>query len=518
MLNTNYTYAYVNQPVRQCLAVASYRLLLHPLCSYPGPFLAKITQAYAGYYVVRKRDHLEVYEHHNQYGPVVRVGPNRLCFNTVTAFRDIYQNERITKASGYTAGALNNAPNLFYIIDNKPHRHKRNIMAQALSDRSLHTFEPVILDKLDTTLRQILHASRTSTPTDMTEKLRQLGLDIVGRLAFGYDLDVQTKQENRPMIDGMSFGNFRFNVYLNIPCLAAACLRIIEKLVGVGPRKKFFARVKKMIVSRMAQDKDAQHDLYSIAADAYGDLSPGSGFWNDALLFIAAGGDTTSSAVCSTLFYLTHYPDCYQSLAQEIRSTFRSGREIKTGSQLASCQYLRACIDESLRMSPPIVTTTWREQIRGTNVSEPLIVDGHVIPPGTFVGVNLYALHHNEEYFPDSFTYKPERWIKVDTGAPGETPKQSHRAAFAPFSAGSRSCLGKSMAYLELSLVVAKIMWYFDFERAPGKLGEIGGGTVGATNGRGRPDEYQVDDIFISQHRGPYLVFVPRGDTCMDLE
>lgn len=227
----------------------------------------------------------------------------------------------------------------------------------------------------------------------------------------------------------------------------------------------------------------------------------------------ALGGDTTATAICGTFFYLSRYPECYQKLAHEIRSTFIHGREIKTGPQLAGCRYLRACIDESMRMSPPISTTLWREQVSGGDTSEPLIVDGQIIPRGTIVGVNIYALHHNEEYFPDPFTYQPERWLE-DGGA----NKEINSAAFAPFSTGPRSCAGKSMAYLETSLLVAKALWYFDFEPAPGKLGQVGGGTTGANNGRERPDEFQLEDIFTSRFDGPHLTFKPRGATCVDLE
>ncbi|KAI0192848.1 cytochrome P450 [Astrocystis sublimbata] len=265
----------------------------------------------------------------------------------------------------------------------------------------------------------------------------------------------------------------------------------------------------------VAQPKDAKHDFYSIVADSFSDTSRGGDLWLEAIFFLVAGGDTTATAICGTFFYLSRYPECYQKLAHEIRSTFTSGREIKTGPQLASCQYLRACIDESMRMSPPVSTTLWREQVRGSDTAEPLVVDGHVIPRSTLVGVNTYALHHNEEYFPDPFTYKPERWIKINANG---VSKQINSAAFAPFSIGPRSCAGKSMAYLETSLFIAKALWYFDFEVAPGKLGEVGGGTPGERSGRGRPKEYQIEDIFTSRHEGPHLKFVARGDTCEDFE
>jgi hypothetical protein len=90
--------------------------------------------------------------------------------------------------------------------------------------------------------------------------------------------------------------------------------------------------------------------------------------------------------------------------------------------------------------------------------------------------------------------------------------------AFAAFSTGSRSCAGKPMAYLESSLILAKTLWYFDFEAATGRLGEVGGGNADGIPGRARPGEFQLEDIFTTMHDGPYLSFSPRGELWKDLE
>lgn len=226
--------------------------------------------------------------------------------------------------------------------------------------------------------------------------------------------------------------------------------------------------------------------------------------------------------MAAVLFYLTRNGECYENLAHEIRTTFKSGQDIKGGPQLASCAYLRACVDETLRMSPPVSTTLWRERdVRDASV-EPLVVDGHVIPPGTMVGVNIYALHHNPEYFPDPYSFRPERWLATAEGTQSAeqvtTAKKLMHDAFGAFSIGSRGCAGRSMAYLEMSLVLAKTLWYFDFGPAPGKLGGIGGGSPQFGVGRDKPGEYQLYDIFTSRHEGPFLVFKPRGSLYADFE
>ena len=76
------------------------------------------------------------------------------------------------------------------------------------------------------------------------------------------------------------------------------------------------------------------------------------------------------------------------------------------------------------------------------------------------------------------------------------------------------------MAYMEMSLVLAKIVWYFDFERVQGtKFDNVGGGTAdGGRIGRERVDEFQTYDQFTGDHDGPYLSFVPRTGFSDDLE
>ncbi|RYP29952.1 hypothetical protein DL767_006485 [Monosporascus sp. MG133] len=325
----------------------------------------------------------------------------------------------------------------------------------------------------------------------MTEQTRRLGLDIAGLLAFGYDLRLQSDDENRFMLTVLDGGTFASSVFLHYPTARKARFGYLMML----PLLKLHAR----------------HDLYSFVADV---LDAGSGglrqseLWAEANLFLTAAGDTGKTAMSATFFYLCRNPEAYQKLADEIRSNFESGSKIR-GAALASCHYLRACIDEALRMSPPAPGILWRELAPEESGDQSFIVDGHVIPDGTLVGVNTYSLHHNEEYFPNSFTYSPERWL-----APSITPeaKKLMRDAFAPFSTGPRGCAGKAMAYLQISLVLAKTLWYFDFEAAPGKLGEIGAGKPEMGTGRERPGEFQLEDTFGSSHDGPYLTFKPRGD------
>ncbi|KAK3324432.1 cytochrome P450 [Cercophora scortea] len=286
----------------------------------------------------------------------------------------------------------------------------------------------------------------------------------------------------------------------------------------------FRALLMRIISARVALPTDAKTDFYSVAMTEAG-KSNGNGkytpeyenpreLWGEATFLVPAGGMTTSGALTAVFFYLSRHPAAYARLASEIRATFPDAKAIQSGPLLASCTYLRAVIDESLRLSVPTTSMPWREEEQetappsttGSRTTEPFVVGGHVIPPGTMVVVNTYCIMHNPTYFPDPFAFQPERWL--DDSANSETL----RRAFVPFGTGEATCLGKGMAYLETSLVVAKTLWYFDFARAPGEAGDLGGGNIGGKDGaRARADEFQLYDGIVSDHDGPNLVFTKRS-------
>lgn len=73
------------------LAVAIYRLFMHPLAGVPGPRLAAVSNVWQARHVRNGRARALGRTLHAEYGPVVRIGPNEVCFNTAEAFREIYR-------------------------------------------------------------------------------------------------------------------------------------------------------------------------------------------------------------------------------------------------------------------------------------------------------------------------------------------------------------------------------------------------------------------------------------------
>jgi cytochrome P450 len=227
---------------------------------------------------------------------------------------------------------------------------------------------------------------------------------------------------------------------------------------------------------------------------------------SDASLMISAGSDTTSITLSSTMFYLLHNPKSLAKVTAEVRSQFVSVDEIRGGDRLQALVYLRACLDESLRLAPPVPSHLPREVLPGG-----ITIDGHHLPQGTVVGVSPFVIHRNPEYYPNPFAFHPERWIEDDALGITAEKVATAKSAFCAFSLGTRGCIGKQVAYLEVLIAMAMLLFTYDI-RLPGSGKQPGEGDPKSPHwGRGRVGEYQLKDIFIAEREGPVVEFKDRA-------
>jgi cytochrome P450 len=270
-------------------------------------------------------------------------------------------------------------------------------------------------------------------------------------------------------------------------------------------RERYMAYSKSQAVERMKMGSDAdRRDFFYYLLKAK-DPETGAGFatpelWGESNLLIIAGSDTTSTALAGAFFYLVHNSYALKKATQEIRTAFTDVEEIHAGPQLSACNYLRAVLDEAMRLSPPVSGLLPREVLAGG-----ITIDGEHIPAGVVVGTPHYTIHHNPAYFRDPFSFIPERWIPGSAPNITATTVAAARGAFCPFSIGPRGCIGKGMAYTELSTALARVLWMYDMRLAPGA--RIGEGNINAEYGRRIVGEFQLLDTFTSKKDGPVVQF-----------
>lgn len=201
-----------------------------------------------------------------------------------------------------------------------------------------------------------------------------------------------------------------------------------------------YSRSQAMERTKLGLDVDRRDFFYHLLNAK--DPETGKGFsmdelWGESNLLIIAGSDTTSTAMAGTFFYLAHNVEVLKKLCEEIREAFEDVEDIVSGPKLSACSYLRACIDETMRMSPPVAGALPRQVLTGG-----LDIDGVHVPAGFDVGVPHYSIHHNPDYYPRPFDYIPERWLSDSEANPLHGKLGDAHAAFCPFSIGPRGCIG----------------------------------------------------------------------------
>jgi cytochrome P450 len=264
---------------------------------------------------------------------------------------------------------------------------------------------------------------------------------------------------------------------------------------------KFFHLAQSRLDERFAAEEAAQAKGKEMRNDIFHyilrgrDPETGLGFTRsqlnaDAGLLIAAGSDGVGLTLSACLFYLLKNPETLEKLYQEIDTAFASTEEIKS-PKINQLQYLHAVFEETMRMTPAVPSPLPRLVDKGG-----IEIDGLYIPEGIDIGVPHYAIHHNEDYFPQSWSFRPERWLEDKESA------ALAKKAFCAFSKGSMDCIGRPVAYLAMKLALVKLLFVYDI-RAAGDL--TGGGGLNKGPGREREGEYQMIDWLVGYRSGPII-------------
>jgi benzoate 4-monooxygenase len=168
---------------------------------------------------------------------------------------------------------------------------------------------------------------------------------------------------------------------------------------------------------------------------------------------VDAGSETTAIALTHLLYYLTKNPRCFSKLREEVSDALSGEQLVAPYSKVKTLPYLKACIEESLRLSPPLP----RGLERVTPPSGATIM-GTFVPGNVGVSVPAYIAHRDQDIFPDPEAFLPERWI--DNNAKDIVKM---REAFIPFSAGGRACIGRNITMIEQQILIATLVHRYDF-------------------------------------------------------
>ncbi|KAI1651881.1 cytochrome P450 [Daldinia loculata] len=510
------------------LANVVYNLFFHPLANIPGPFLARASQIPSWYHANRGDRHVWLWQQFQIYGDKIRPEPNAVLFNNPAAYADIYGLKSNVRRSEFYKDAQVDGSEATTIatLDVAEHARKRKLLSLAFTENSVRAASSFVIQHLDRWNQLLIEDddSSWSPAVDISEKIDGLVFDIMGDLSFGKSFNVKEPGANplktvpHSISDYVklsnSIGRSPFRNY--ILWLKRGGLDKLFALLTPPPIRQYKQFIHDSVTKRIAlhqeqaekPEAERRQDMFYFLCEAR-DTDTGLPAYNEAQLraeanlLIIAGSDTTSVSLSGILFYITGDSHRYQKLVQEIRTEFKSTDDIVYGPKLSSLVYLRACIEEGMRLAPALPSDLPREVLSGG-----IEIQGEYFPPGINVGTTNWALSRNQEVYGDPEVFRPERWI-VDE-ATGVTEKDVNRARSGshPFAGGPGRCLGQNFAMMEMMIVIARTLHRFDVRREPG-----------STLGSGRPEygwgardskQFQLSDAYVSMRRGPMLQFRKR--------
>jgi cytochrome P450 len=419
---------------------------------------------------IRLRRYKDLHRAH-QKAAVVRVGPNILSFNDHRAAAAIYgHGSPCIKAPYYDSG-VGHFRNLADTRDKQEHSQKRRILASGYALTTLLRWENKIADRIQALVKQYdVRCGAPGSSETILDHRRWMDIftiDLINDIGLSANLNLLEKGDDIIDVedaDGRKHKHhFRESLWKSLEIHTSFAwlpewYNVLKRLTW-WDRRWQSSRAFNDIVTIQCKRRLARYlagekldDFFAYVLESKGgtmNMLPLGEMIAECSVMLNAGSETTGIALTNCLYLLIKHPHCLERLRREIDPIFE-GELVPSFEKVRYLPYLKACIDESLRLHPPSATTTPR-----ITPKEGQVILDEWIPGNTVVFCPTFTLHRNSKLFTDPDSFRPERWLQ-------EGAKELQQC-FLPFSAGARGCIGRNITYMEQQMLLATLTHRYDF-------------------------------------------------------
>jgi cytochrome P450 len=387
-----------------------------------------------------RRDPIELIERAAREGDVVRIRVPRLDLYLVNR-PDLVWDVLATHGGAFTKGPTMQAAKRMLgesllTSEGEHHRRQRRLMQPLFHHERVATLAAEFRDAGERAAARW----HDGEMIDVRSEMARLTLEIVVRTLFGGGID--DRESDR-------IGEALNDVLAQFDRAFSPFLPITEHLPIPATRRFHRARavfdqtIYRMIAERRTRGADGD-DLLSLLIRAQ---DAGTGMTDEqvrdeAITIFLAGHETTANALAWTWLLLSENPSTEKRFHERLDDVGSVG----------------AVLSESIRLYPP----AWAI---GRRAVSDHVADDVRIPSGSVVIVSPWLLHHDQRWWGDPESFRPERWADGDA--------TTDRRAYLPFGAGSRMCIGEGFAELEATTLLATIAQRWRFEHDPGDRVEL---------------------------------------------
>ena len=402
---------------------------------------------------------------HDRYGDVVRVAPDELSFVNPKAWKDIYVRRTFMRPKQWGQRPPGVQAHSLISAGLTDHARFRKALASGFSEKAVKVQEATVQYYVDQLINNLHHAVEQSqggnnAVVDMVQWLGFTTFDIIGDLGWGCSFDCLRNQEYHPwIVVAMQYKALLYSVVVRYYPVLSTLISWITPKSALAGLKLVLSFGAEKVKARLECEVDKRDFMSSMIA--HNTANPSTALSEEEMAansttLIIGGSDPVATALVGCFNHLLKDAKSLDRLVREIRQKFEAESDISAAST-KELPFLSAVLQETLRLCPPTPDSMRRAIPKGgANIA------GHSLGEGTVVGVSCYAAFRSAHNFPMPDAFQPDRWLGHSNLDPSSD--FDPQAGFHPFGIGPRSCIGQLLAWVEMRVILARLLWNFDID------------------------------------------------------
>ncbi|XP_023235456.1 cytochrome P450 3A24-like [Centruroides sculpturatus] len=369
----------------------------------------------------------------------------------------------------------------------------RSVITPSFSSVKLKSMMPIFNESIEVFLDKISQEESKKSSFDVYPMYKKMVLDIITKNAFGISTNVQLNDDNiylkcvlrvlnngaadilnfvslcfpetEPIPSFLKITIDKFRSKLGLPSvtmLVNICETVIKKRKS-DPQSRRPDLLQSLIDSSISKEELSNTKIEELEAsddskEKHSTTDKNKSSKNlqfltkeeitaNAMVFIIAGYDTTSSLLAFTTHFLVNNQNIQDKVRKEIMDNVDCEKQL-TIENLSKLTYLDQVCSETLRLFPPL--TSFINRI----TSKQFYYKNIKIPEGLTLQAPLWQMQRNTEYWDNPEIFDPERFSP-------ENKSKINQMMYQPFGMGPRNCIGIRMAKTIVKLALSHLLYKY---------------------------------------------------------
>lgn len=316
-------------------------------------------------------------------------------------------------------------------------RKQRRLIQPAFHREYLGGLVATMVDAVDSMLAD-WSMNKQQNVFDVHSEMMRLTLRIIGPALFSVNIDDRTSE----VATAFAAANAHADYYAKALFLLPTWVPTPRGLAVRRTMRTLGSLVRRIIEEHRTKERsDLVSMLMASRDEESGERMSDRQLHDEVLTMVAAGHETTATALSWCFYLLSNHPAAERLLHAEVNAVL--GDRSPALADLPKLIYTSWIVQETMRLYPPV----WIIE-RETSVDDEL--RGYRIPAGSSVSVFIYGLQRHERYWDSPGDFKPERFSP-------DRCEGRPRSIYLPFGEGPRMCVGGNFAMMEAQIILAMI-------------------------------------------------------------